>query len=984
MGLACLLCLASRAGAQTVVPSDPQPPTPVPGASATPPGVDCKAQPFLCDGSPDSSPQPNSPPAPVPGTSATPPGVDCKAQPFLCDGSPDSSPQPNSPPAPDPTQPPECQPKKNDPTTPLLPECNKVDGQPQPEECANLPDVPLAPGLFPECATPSGTAVPAPPPRECQSTGSDGATAGLGACSPMCRDVNSFDSTTRKACRLSGSIARPYPLTNYGLDVNAEFTLTKPLNLVLGALQELGALLWQIVIHLLDAVLLLLEWAFSLDLLGDADVMQRLHDGLTTFHERVLGEPWTLAALSIAALWGLWYGLVRGKTIETIAGLGGTLALMIVALLVIYRPDATIAPLSNFANQGSMQVIAGISQGTINDPKQSFASAQQGLTDALILRPWCALQFGDVDYCLNQRRDSDSAPVRARRAGEASIADAWLQSAPNASVRQALYKKTAGEETDVRISVDDCSKALMPQLGDGALIQTQAAKDQHAIMDEIQREMEANGGRIPTANGLRTPTAGDWKSWEKDWERFAISACEKLKNGTADVQKTMAFVWKDPSKVYLQEGSGTFERLALLAIILVGLLGAILLFGWLGVRLLLAAVFSLMYILMAPVLLLVAACGNAGRASVVAAGKRGFGQIVAKFVYAVLLALIVLEANILSSLELGFYATWLLQIAFWWGFFLKRHDFLGFLTLDQRVPGGLGLGADGTGSRSGFSFMNLWYGARTAKGAVRAVTAGPRAGIRRLRRAHLDHVEADSAAVREQARSELGLRARREAALGHEDRTADARGLLAEDGARKRRLARTEADIASGRFARGRTPHDPASMYRGAMARKERDQLKKRIAADAGRVKAAQAQIDAAGKPRELGDRDVDQWIERRRRDIQMRPADADQNLRAAGILPSDYARGSKEDREIMRNSSALIMARDRELLDRMGDPRNPGPRQAPLSADQRHEAFRESVGQGTLGDLSERARAIRRENKARDRFDRARAKTARGRRHVR
>ena len=52
-------------------------------------------------------------------------------------------------------------------------------------------------------------------------------------------------------------------------------------------------------IYVVQGVLLLVEWAFSLDLLNKA--MGGVRRTLVVLHDRVLGEPWFLAALSVTA-----------------------------------------------------------------------------------------------------------------------------------------------------------------------------------------------------------------------------------------------------------------------------------------------------------------------------------------------------------------------------------------------------------------------------------------------------------------------------------------------------------------------------------------------------------------------------------------------------------------------------------------------------------------------------------------------------------
>jgi chromosome segregation ATPase len=86
---------------------------------------------------------------------------------------------------------------------------------------------------------------------------------------------------------------------------------------------------------------------------------------------------------------------------------------------------------------------------------------------------------------------------------------------------------------------------------------------------------------------------------------------------------------------------------------------------------------------------------------------------------------------------MGFYGAWVLLLAFWWGVLLKRHELIGYISLDRRPTDGLGIAPEGQ-ARGGFSAMGLWYGAQMARSIARPLTAPLRAPVRRLRRGRLE------------------------------------------------------------------------------------------------------------------------------------------------------------------------------------------------------------------------------------------------------
>src|SRR3954453_23374625 len=126
--------------------------------------------------------------------------------------------------------------------------------------------------------------------------------AQLGGESPKCHeDVGIIG---RRNCRATGSVAHQYPVSNYGLDVHVDVGITHLGDAFLGALQSVGGLVWMGLVYALNGVLLLLEWGFSIALLGTA--MRGVRRTLTTLHTSTLGQSLFLAALSVTALWGMW------------------------------------------------------------------------------------------------------------------------------------------------------------------------------------------------------------------------------------------------------------------------------------------------------------------------------------------------------------------------------------------------------------------------------------------------------------------------------------------------------------------------------------------------------------------------------------------------------------------------------------------------------------------------------------------------------
>src|SRR2546421_3738976 len=103
----------------------------------------------------------------------------------------------------------------------------------------------------------------------------------------------------------------------------------------------------------------------------------------------------------------------------------------------------------------------------------------------------------------------------------------------------------------------------------------------------------------------------------------------------------------------------------------------LLLFGFIGLRLLGAAIFSLLYLLLAPAVVLAPALGEPGRALFRRWAAQLLAAVVSKLLFSFLLGVVLAVLAILASLEgLGWWTQWLLMSAFWWGAYARRHQVL--------------------------------------------------------------------------------------------------------------------------------------------------------------------------------------------------------------------------------------------------------------------------------------------------------------------
>lgn len=536
--------------------------------------------------------------------------------------------------------------------------------------------------------------------------------------------------------------------------------------------------IWQLVLYLMNGILVMLQLAFKLDLLEES--MGKLAEALAAMKNTIV-TPGGLAALAAMSIWGIWNGLIRNKTIDTVRGLIVSLLFMAGLLGVIGDPGETLGTATHAANEASGEVLSSIANAKVGANTRGGVRAVDESIFTMTIKPaFCALQFGDVKYC-------EKKPSGLNQ----SIADTWLQAPPQSEWRKSLWEITKAEDED------------------------------EALDDVVD----------PPAKGLGNP----------------------------------AVLAGQPGKVKMIGSGSVMPRAALLLLILVGVLGAIALFCYLAARLLMAALMVLILIMFAPVMFLVAALGEGGRASVVAWLMRLVGAFLTKVIFAFFLAVIVAGSSLIAELEFPFLPTWIVFATFWWSVLLKRKDLLALVSLDPKTATPSGLDYDGAGGGNAHSqFFNARQfagkGGRTASRVTRGVTRGAIAGPRVVLRGGLGKLR----------RHKEGKRAGRS------------------DAARQ--------------FAREELENEARFMFERRNAAQHQAKLEK--GQPSVRRKVTQAQVQ--------------NWINGRRSELG-RGADAPENLEAAGINPVQHRLSNRATQDVNRAMTQQNMDRHRQLLDRAG-----------------------------------------------------------------
>jgi hypothetical protein len=134
-----------------------------------------------------------------------------------------------------------------------------------------------------------------------------------------------------------------------------------------------------------------------------------------------------------------------------------------------------------------------------------------------------------------------------------------------------------------------------------------------------------------------------------------------------------------------RSGGGTPWRVLGLFLFWIGVLGMVLVLGFIALHLLTAALFSIFFLLLAPAAVIAPALGDGGRAAFRNWVTRLLGAICAKLIYSFVLGVVLLmQQTMLKVHTFGWAGQWLLVSTMWWWLYFKRHQVDGFAKTGYR------------------------------------------------------------------------------------------------------------------------------------------------------------------------------------------------------------------------------------------------------------------------------------------------------------
>jgi hypothetical protein len=456
---------------------------------------------------------------------------------------------------------------------------------------------------------------------------------GLG--SPLCAGApggQSLSPSSRRNCETSGFVGAAAPTGNFGIDIHIDTGLLGLSSAqLLAIVQNLFVTpLWMALVWAVHAIVVMLEWCFTIDLLEGGSLRGEVARGLHEM-QATITMPWMALVLAIASVICAYQGLIRRRVAESVTGAVLALAMMAGGIWVTVDPAGTVGALGDWANRASVGTLAVTARGSPENPGGALALGMGLVFATAIEVPWCYLEFGDVDWCRNPSRLDPRLHAAAL-----ALAGSELEGVgcPAASASSAC---SGGGPADAR-ALEQSARLLRAAHTNGAIFLA----------------LPPNG---PARNAINDPSS-------------LLRAICRSETAT-DCHGPSA------APAEFRTNHGTWSRVGGLLLIAAGVLGMLMLLCFLALRLLGAAIFSLVYLLLAPAATLAPALGETGRAVFRRWATQLLGAVVSKLLFAFLLGVVLAILAILEHLEaLGWWTRWLLMSAFWWGLFTRRHQIL--------------------------------------------------------------------------------------------------------------------------------------------------------------------------------------------------------------------------------------------------------------------------------------------------------------------
>ncbi len=436
------------------------------------------------------------------------------------------------------------------------------------------------------------------------------------------------------------------PTGNYGIDVHIDTGATKWANDIAVMIENILQFLWTALAAVVRGVIVVLDWCYTIDLLR-SPAMHRLTQSLQRA-QATFTQPWLALVLVIASVLALYHGLIRRRVAETLGEALLMIAMMAGGLWVTMNPAGTIGALGAWANEASLGTLAAAAGHSPDHADRTLAESNQELFKAAIDAPWCFMEFGNVSWC--EAHAEHRLEVAAKQLEEQARAGGEGGTSHGES---AIHKT---------LKILTAPSAVTSKVGELVLGGSGEENAPHVSLQSatLLRGASSNGElflAVP-ANGQARNSINDEPSLFRTLCGSSAEPCRGPTASEAEFRTQNAVWWR---------GIG-------LALVAFGLLGMLLLFGFIAWHLLLAAFMSLIYLLLAPAAVLLPALGEAGRSAFRTWVTHLLGAVASKLIYSFLLGALLMVTRLIAEVDLvGWFMQWLVLSSLWWIIYFRRH-----------------------------------------------------------------------------------------------------------------------------------------------------------------------------------------------------------------------------------------------------------------------------------------------------------------------
>lgn len=304
-----------------------------------------------------------------------------------------------------------------------------------------------APSALARPIVPSPTSPNPPPPAAPTAPSSSGdsgvveapdVTQSLGGTDSNCKHLNGASAIVVRNCQASGLAESAYPPGNYGIDSHVDTGVTNISGDVESLFQTVIGGIYELVADVLTWILLGLGLAFGFDLFASDKTGQIPHAMLNAEH--FFSFPVIPVVLVVGAVMGMVYWFAHhdeGKAVVHWAAMFGMIA---VGIIILQNPIGVFGWLDRASNGAANGALSAFPGGSGGGTTSGFANALPSLYTSTMEEPWCAMEFGNVSWCMSP---IDSKMAAAR--------DQVLQHLPQALGDQGSQQEAIAEEPVERL-----------------------------------------------------------------------------------------------------------------------------------------------------------------------------------------------------------------------------------------------------------------------------------------------------------------------------------------------------------------------------------------------------------------------------------------------------------------------------------------------------------------------------------------------------